>query len=138
MVNPLKVGLRAGAGPLPGYAWTVAYLSIARDEAMDFLNDEQYAHAVDLVRALASEADPSHASVVTVEAIENFLELKDKGGVLGKINLRIYFIIDRGKKAIVILAAIKKEADGQTPTWVKIRVRNRLRKFLAGEFGQLS
>jgi hypothetical protein len=138
MVKPLKVGLKAGAGPLPGYSWHVGYLSVARDEAMGFLNDEQYAHAVDLVRALASEVDPSHPSTVTVEAVEDFFELKDKGGVLGKINLRIYFTINREEKAIVIIAAIKKEAEGQTPSWVKIRVRNRLRKFHAGEFGRLT
>jgi hypothetical protein len=72
MVKPLKVGLKAGAGPLPGYCWNVSYLSVAREEAMSFLNDEQYAHAVDLVRALASEKDPSHPSTVRVETVENF------------------------------------------------------------------
>lgn len=138
MVKPLKVGLKAGAGPLPGYLWHVGYLSVARDEAAAFLNDEQYAHAVDLVRALASEADPSHPLTVTVEAVDNFFELKDKGGVLGKINLRIYFTFDSEQKTIVILAAIKKEAEGQTPTWVKTRVRHRLRKFHSGEFGRLA
>lgn len=138
MVKPLKAGLKAGGGPLPGYCWNVAYLSVAREEAMRFLNEEQYAHAVDLVRALASEPDPTHPSTVTVETIEEFFELKDKGGVLGKINLRVYFIIDRSEKLIVILDAIKKEADGQTPTWVKIRVRNRVRRFRAGEFGRLA
>jgi hypothetical protein len=137
MVKPLKVGFIAGTGPHPGYLWHVGYLSVARDEAMDFLSEEQYAHAVDLVKALASEPDPSHPSMVTVEAVDDFFELKDKGGVLGKINLRVYFMIDRQAKVLCILAAIKKEAEGQTPTWVKIRVRNRLRKFRAGEFGSL-
>lgn len=138
MVKPLKIGLKAGAGPLPGYQWTVAFLSVARDEAMGFLNDEQYAHVVDLLRALALEDDPSHPSTVTVEKVEHFYELKDKGGVLGKINLRVYFTIDTKENAIVIIAAIKKEAEGQTPVWVKIRVRNRLRKFREGEFGRLA
>ncbi|MGE3107327.1 MAG: hypothetical protein AB7G11_14015 [Phycisphaerales bacterium] len=138
MTKPLKVGVRAGAGPLPGYLWSVYYLTVARDEAMGFLNDGQYAHAVDLVRALASEADPTHPATVTVEAVEDFHELKDKGGILGKINLRLYFTVSPKEKAIVILAAIKKEAEGQTPGWVKIRVRNRLRKFREGEFGRLA
>ncbi len=115
MVKPLKVGLKAGAGPLPGYLWDVGYLSVARDEAMSFLNDEQYAHAVDLVRALASEADPSHPSTVTVEAVEDFLELKDKGGVLGKINLRIYFTINSKEKVIIIIAA-DQEGGGRANT----------------------
>jgi hypothetical protein len=136
MVRPLKVGLRMGAGPPPGYVWSVSYLTVAREEAMGFLNDEQYAHAVDLVRALASEVDPSHPLTVTVEAIEDFFELKDKGGILGRINLRIYFEIGREAKVIVILAAMKKEAEGQTPMWMKVRVRNRLRKLRAGDFGR--
>lgn len=138
MAKPLKVGLQAGAGPLPGYLWSVYYLSVAREEATAFLNDGQYAHAVDLVRALASEADPTHPATVTVEAVEGFFELKDKGGILGKINLRVYFTVSPKEKTIVVLGAIKKEAEGQTPAWVKIRIRNRLRKFREGEFGRLA
>jgi len=138
MAKALKVGIRAGAGPLPGYLWSVYFLSSARDEAMDFLNDEQYAHAVDLVRSLASEQDPTHPVTVTVEAVEDYWELKDKGGVLGKINLRIYFTMNAKNKSIVILVAIKKEDDGQTPNWAKTRVRYRLRKFREGEFGRLA
>ncbi|MCW5775080.1 MAG: hypothetical protein KIS87_01365 [Phycisphaeraceae bacterium] len=137
MAKPLRVGIREGAGPLPGYLWSVYYLSVARDEAMAFLNGGQYAHVVDLVRALATEPDPSHPTTVTVEAIEDFYELKDKGGILGKINLRVYFTLNSKEKAIVILGAIKKEADGQAPAWVKIRIRNRLRKFRNGDFGRL-
>lgn len=138
MAKPLKVGVQAGAGPLPGYFWSVYYLSSARDEAMGFLNEAQYAHVVDLVRALASEPNPTHPVTVTVEAVEDFYELKDKGGVLGKINLRVYFTVNPKEKAIVVLAAIKKEEDGQTPNWVKTRVRYRLRKFREGEFGRLA
>ncbi|HEX8875270.1 MAG TPA: hypothetical protein VF777_00870 [Phycisphaerales bacterium] len=137
MAKPLKVGVQAGAGPLPGYLWSVYYLSSARDEAMGFLNEAQYAHVVDLLRSLASESDPTHPLTVTVEAVEDFYELKDKGGVLGKINLRVYFVVNQKEKAIVILAAIKKEEDGQTPNWAKTRVRYRLKKFHAGEFGRL-
>jgi hypothetical protein len=138
MAKLIKVGVQAGAGPLPGYLWSVHYLSSARDEAMGFLNDAQYAHVVDLVRSLAAEPDPTHPVTVTVEAVEDFFELKDKGGVLGKINLRVYFTVSQKEEAIVILAAIKKEMDGQTPNWVKTRVRYRLRKFREGEFGRLA
>lgn len=137
-MKPLKTGLQAGAGPPPGYLWNVAYLTVARDEAMGFLNDEQYAHAVDLVRSLASEKDPTHPLTVKVEAVEDFFELKDKGGILGKINLRIYFTIVQPHKLVLVIAAIKKEAEGQTPTWLKIRVRNRLRKFRDGDFNNAS
>lgn len=138
MAKSLKVGVRAGAGPPPGYQWSAFYLSAARDEATEFLNDGQYAHAADLVRALASEEDPTHPVTVTVEPVEDFYELKDKGGILGKINLRIYFVVLSEERAILIVAAIKKEPEGQIPRWAKTRVRYRLRKFREGEFGALA
>ncbi len=138
MAKSLKVGLREGAGAPPGYLWNVFYLSVARDEATGFLNDGQYAHAVDLLRALASEPDPGRAVIVAVEAVEDFYELKDKGGILGRINLRIFFTVLPKEKAILVLGAIKKEAEGQTPTWAKTRIRYRLRKFRGGDFGRLA
>lgn len=131
----VKTGLRAGGGPPPGYHWSVHYLSAARNEAHGFLTDVQYAHVIDLFKALASEPDPTHPVTVTVETIENYYELKDKGGVLGKINLRVYFTVFEKERAIVVLAAIKKEADGQAPRWVKTRVRVRLRRFRESGFG---
>ena len=136
MAKQVKVGVKTGAGPLPGYLWSVYYLSAAREEAMGFLNECQYGHVIDLMRALASEPDPTHPLTVKVQAIDDFYELKDKGGVLGKINLRIFFTVDHKEKTILVLAAIKKEEDGQTPSWAKTRVRFRLRKFRDGEFGR--
>lgn len=138
MAKPLKVGLLAGAGPLPGFLWSVHYLSSARDDAMGFLDEAQYAHVVDLFRALACEPDPTHPLTVTVQAVDDFYELKDKGGVLGKINLRVYFTVVAKEKAILVVAAIKKEEEGQTPGWAKTRVRYRLRKFHEGAFGPLA
>ena len=135
MAKELKKGLNAGGGRPPGYLWSVHYLSVARAEAMDFLNDEQYAHVTDLLRTLASEVDPTHALMVTVQGVEDFYELKDKGGLLGKINLRVFFTVLFKEKAIVVVGAIKKEAEGQTPVWAKSRIRFRLRRFKGGDFG---
>jgi hypothetical protein len=98
---------------------------------------DQYAHVVDLLRTLASEADPRRAVCVTVEPVEDFFELKDKGGVLGKINLRVFFVVVDEERVILVLAAVKKEAMGKTPEWMKIRVRHRLRRFRSGDFGSL-
>ncbi|MGE3175845.1 MAG: hypothetical protein AB7O32_00130 [Vicinamibacterales bacterium] len=137
MENPLKVGALAGAGPPPGYAWSVLYLEQAASEARSFLNEEQYAHAVDLLRTLAEEVDPRRAQMVQVESVEDFFELKDKGGVLGKINMRVFFIVLPASKAIVVLGAVKKEADGKTPTVVRCKIRVRKRRFEKGEFGGL-
>jgi hypothetical protein len=137
MSKPLKVGLKIGGGPPPGFLWNVAFLSLAADDAASFLTDEQYEHAKDLVRALAMEERPTHAVTVSVDQIEDFYELRDKGGVLGRINLRIFFTLMAKEKTILILAVVKKEADGQTPPRMKILVRYRLRRFRGGEFGGL-
>ena len=135
MAQSIRIGVQAGAGPAPGYLWTVYYLKAARDEAEKFLNDAQYAHAADLIRTLDAEAAPTHPATLSVDAVEDIFEVRDKGGILGKINLRIFFIVRADAKAIVVGGAIKKEADGQTPSWAKIRMRARLRRLNEHGFG---
>ena len=66
---------------------------------------------------------------VDVKSIEDYHELRDKGGVLGKINFRAYFFIDKVSRLIVVLGSDKKEEDGQTSQVVKIRMRFRLRRY---------
>lgn len=114
MTKPLKVGLRAGGKPPDELLWSVHYLT-----------------------ALAREADPRRPTTQRVEQVEEFYEFKDKGGILAKINLRVYFAVLSAQKTIVTLHAIKKEADGQTPKHVKILVGMRLRRLHAGEYGPL-
>ena len=130
----LKVGIQAGAGRAPGYNWTVLYLAVAREEASRFLGPAQYAHVVDQIKSLAREEDPTHPQTVSVDAIEDFFELREKGGPLGRTNVRVFFVLDKEAQAIVVLGAIKKEADGATPAGDRIRMRYRRRKYLAGEF----
>lgn len=137
MAKAIHIGLRAGAGPPPGYMWSVCYLTAARDDAMGFLNDAQYGHVTDLMEALASELDPRRPKTVSVDQVEDFHELKDKGGILGKINLRVFFIVEDGEKTVLVVAAIKKESEGQTPDWAKTRARSRIRRFRAGDYGAL-
>lgn len=62
-----------------------------------------------------------------VVPVENFFELKDKGGVLGKINLRIYFAVFDDFEAVVVLGCWKKEAEGKVPAYTLIRMRGRFR-----------
>lgn len=111
-------------------------MEVAREEAMAFLDEGQYAHVVGLFQELAREIDPTRPESLRVEKVEDFFELKDKGGVLGKINLRVFFIVTG--RSIVVLCAIKKEADGQTPMWAKIRTRYRLRNFSLGAYGPIA
>src|SRR4051794_9773379 len=102
--------VRSVTGPDAGRAqWALAYLPVAADEGRKFLNDDQYAHAVGLIEALAFEQDPTHPKTVDVRPFKgmDFFEVRDKGGVLGKINLRIFFTVDHDRKRIVVLGAIK-------------------------------
>ena len=44
----VKVGVKEGGGPPPGYQWSVEILDQAYEEAMGFLNPDQYDHIVEL------------------------------------------------------------------------------------------
>ena len=130
----LKVGVQRGSGPPPGYRWTVWIADIAHREARKFLNTDQYQHIAMQVKELAREDDPTHSETASVDAIEDFHELRDKGGILGGMNVRVFFYLDKPNKAFVILGAIKKQNDGPTPKPDKIRMARRLRKYRNGEF----
>lgn len=132
----LKVGVWRGGGPPPGYKFTVLVPDLVFHEARGFLSAAQYEHAACLMKDLADEDDPTHSTRQRVDAIENYHELKDKGGVLGKINLRIFFYVHRlpDNPLILVLGAINKGNEGQTSQAVKIRIRRRLRKYLNGEW----
>lgn len=135
MAESIKVGLKQETQR--GLCWNVHYLPCADEEAREFLNEEQHAHAVDQLRALASEAQPARPTTVRVDAIEDLYELKDKGGILGRINVRIFFTVCSASRSILVLGATKKEEDGPTPVHMKVRIRSRLRRFRAGHFGPL-
>ena len=137
MGKQIKVGVHVGGGVDPGYMWSVHFLSVAQDEAKGFLDDSQYEHVVDLVKCLAAERDPRRPAALDVEEVDGFYELKDKGGVLGKINLRVFFILEVGLKSVLVLSAVKKEAMGKTPKWMKVLVEHRIRRYRNGEYGSL-
>ncbi len=130
----LKVGVRKGGGPPPGFKWSCLYLAIARNETLEALDESQYHHLVEQFQELARHDDPTRSDVLSVEKIEDFHELRDKGGPLGKMNVRVFFLIDKGRRAIVVLGFIKKEADGKTPHGDIVRIRRRKRRYEAGDF----
>jgi hypothetical protein len=137
--SKLKVGVHAGGGPPPGYLWNVAIAEFAYDEAMKFLDEDQYSHLAGLFQELARHEDPTHSLILSVEAIEDFHELRDKGGVLRNLNVRVFYYVDKraGSRTIVVLGAIVKQNNGPTPQAVKVRIRRRVRTYLAGEYGSL-
>ncbi len=59
----VKVGVKEGGGPPPGYRWNAEILDRAHDEAMAFLDSEQYDHMASQVRELALHDDPTHSKL---------------------------------------------------------------------------
>ena len=131
----IKIGVRKGDGPPPGYQWTVLIVDFVFDEAMKFLDESQYAHLAEQFQLLAQEEDPTRSLVVSLDAIEDFHELRDKGGILGKLNVRVFYYVDKSTRSIVVVGAIAKKNDGQTPQAVKIRIRRGVRAYRNGEYG---
>jgi hypothetical protein len=130
----IKVGVLIGRGPPPGYLWTVFILDIAFEESQKILTAEQYDYIADRIRDLASEEDPGHSDLCSVDAVEEFFELREKYGPLKKTCVRVFFHLDNsnGTKAIVVLGVMKKEAEGKTPPGDRIRMRRRMRLYDSG------
>ncbi len=89
------------------------------------------------VQCLACERDPTHPETQTVSRVDDLLELKDKGGPLGNVNVRVFFVLDKPRVAIVILGAIFKQNNGPTPIGDKKRMQRRKRKYFNGDYGSL-
>jgi hypothetical protein len=111
---------------------------LALDEAEECLSAAGYKHLELQVKELAREAEPTACETVDVRAIEDFYEIRDKGGVLGKANIRVFFGVDHKRRALIVLGVIKKQNDGPTPLGDKVRMRRRWRYYAAGEYGWLS
>jgi len=108
--------------------WVPAYLEQSATDAREFLNEAQYEHAVRQILQLCTEEDPTHPKLADVDAVEEFHELRDKYGVLGKINLRVFFWVCKPKRMIVVLGAWKKEREGKTPQRIIKRIKWRKRR----------
>jgi mRNA-degrading endonuclease RelE of RelBE toxin-antitoxin system len=123
----VKIGVHEGGGPPPGYKWNVELLEQAFPESREFLDDDQYKHMSNQVRELARHDDPSHSATLDLRQIEDFHELRDKGGILKKLNVRVFYFVHKPSRTIVILGSIKKENNGPTPIGDKLTMRRRQR-----------
>ena len=130
----IKIGVHQGQGPEPGYRWNVMIIDLAFNEVRAFLSEIEYEHVAMQVKELATEEDPTHSQTASIDQIEDYFELRDKGGVLGKKNIRIFFGLDKSKRAIVILGGIKKENNGHTPEATRIRMKRRWRTYKSGGY----
>lgn len=135
--KPLKVGVKAGQGS-PPFLWDIGILDVAYSEARDFLSDDQYRHLRQQVQELARSPEPTAVATVDIRPVESFYELKDKGGILGNINVRLFFGVDKeGARSIVVLGVINKKNEGKTPQGTKILMRRRWRDYQNGNYGRL-
>jgi hypothetical protein len=134
----IKVGVQAGSGAPRTYLWNVYILDIGFKEADQVFNQAQYRHLALQVQEMARERQPSRCRTVDVQPIEDFYELRDRGGVLGSLNARVYLGIDHDTHSIVALGAIHKQNNGPTPIGDKVRMRRRWRKYLKGDYGSVS
>ena len=127
----VKRALHRGGGPSPGYRWGVLVFREAYAESKQICSKIQRDHLRDVVKILASEKDPTHSVMVDVEKVEDFYEIRDKGGTLGQLNIRLFFHLDKKNKEIVIVRTIHKQNNGPTPKADKILIAYRIRKYLA-------
>ena len=130
MVN--SIGLVEMTKTQEDCSWDVHVLKIARKEGKNILNQTQYDHVVEVLKRLTDWEDKEEISDLRIEKIQDFYELKDKGGVLGRLNLRVYFATVPDNKDIIVLKTYKKEEDGACPRYIIINVEDRLEDFLSG------
>jgi len=121
----------------PPYQWSVGILDRAHREASSHLDDAQYQHMALQVKELARQGDPTHSDVVDVRKVEEFYEIRDSGGVLNGINVRLFFGVDDGERWIIVMGLIKKQNNGKTPKGAKKRMERRWRKYKSGDYGKL-
>ena len=111
----------------------VVILNAAKREGHKILRDFQYEYVRAIVKRLEGFGHEHELSDLRIEPIEDFWELKEKGGVLGKINLRIYFGTVPEDNEVVVAMAYKKEDDGRVPRHIVIAVQNRLEEYRTGK-----
>lgn len=102
----------------PPLLWSIEYWPAAVPEAK-FLTPAQY-------------WQPLTCPTVDIAKMTTFWELKDKGGPLGKINLRVFLLVDSARKAIVVLGIHKKEDEDQLRSSVIERIERRVRFYYEG------
>jgi len=111
---------------------TVVVLGVAAKEGRADLTPGQYVHMSDLIRQLVFFGSRAYEIELRIEKFGDFWELKDKGGVLGKKNMRVYFAFNPETNEVVVLKTYKKEDDGSPPPSLKVGLRNRYREYLRG------
>jgi len=125
--------LRHPEGPIQGRTkLKVVFFEKARGEARRFLTEGQCLHVEDLARRLEDFGDPTATQDLRIDKVGNLWELKEKGGLLGRINVRVFFGHVPSRGEIVVLGVFKKEREGATPRDYIIKMENRLNHYVSG------
>lgn len=107
--------------------WRVGYHFLANTDG-GFLSNEQHDQLVRLFLEMAEYADPLSARIARVERISDYYELKEKGGIFKKLNVRVYFTIEEDSRTIVVMSVYKKEEEGKVHRHMLLRNKERLRR----------
>lgn len=132
-----KIGVAKGAGPAPGYQWSVAIIDLVYEEAVPLLTEVGYAHMSLQMRELAKQEDPTRSDLIDVQAVDDFYEIRDHGSPFGGRNVRLFFGTDKGNRVLIPLGVIVKQNNGPTPLGDKIRMGRRWRNYRRGDYGAL-
>jgi len=107
----------------------VVVLAVVKKEGRAELTPGQYLHVTDLIKQLVGFGQRKFETLLRIEQFHDFWELKDKGGVLGKKNIRVYFAIDDDANEVIILHFANKKNEGSPPRHLKVKLKNRLRLY---------
>jgi hypothetical protein len=107
----------------------LAFLRKAASEGQRELDPVPYAYAVRMAEKLRHWGDIEEMRLLRIAPVENFFELKLKGNVLGKTNIRVFFgVFDTpGRKTVVVLGGYKKEDEDELPRHIVLSMKNRRR-----------
>ena len=112
--------------------WVVVVLEAAKREGHKILNDVQYEHVRQIVRRLEDYGNREELADLDIRSISTFWELREKGGLLGKINLRVYFGVLPEERELVVAMAYKKEEEDQVPRRIILIVEDRIEDYKEG------
>ena len=125
----LRKLLARRGGPPPGYEWSVVSFPQARDEARKILDLAQFRHIAEQVRELARLPEPTRSESVDVRPVEEMYEIRDSGGELRNLNVRLFFYPDKSCRTLVLLGFFAKKNDGPTRPVDKARMKARLARY---------
>jgi hypothetical protein len=122
---------RTEKGPSPR-KWELVVLPVVKKEGHKILSDVQYDHVVEVLKRLVDFGNKEEIGDLDIKPIQSFFEPKEKGGLLGRINLRVYFGTFPEENKLVIAKAYKKDEEGPPPRHIVLLVQDRLEQYKAG------